>query len=525
MMVRGLTLLCVVLLSGCPSGTSGAQGDPGPAGPPGPMGAPGSQGEAGATGAQGAAGAPGPQGPGGAVGPQGPAGAVGPQGPAGAVGPQGLVGPPGMVLVLDGGVVTGPAGASVVVTTLAASTECPTGGVRITQLSDGGLTTVCNGTPGLPPSVRTLATMSPQCPAGGVLLGTPDGGAVAVCNGTVGLQGAAGATGPVGPAGPQGVAGPQGAIGPVGPAGVAGPVGAVGPAGAAGPQGAIGPAGPAGVAGPAGPVGGVGPAGAPGAVGPAGPVGPAGSVLFLDGGVALVTEVPVQFIGFTVATFTGNLGGLPGAAVKCSAEFANSYFCTIPDYDNANTTAVPPTAAGAWYDNSRADNGTRSTSSCTDANTPWTNAATPFQTFGPTLGATGYASTTLCSNARHLACCRGGRPSTFRGFTTATYSGNLGGVPGANARCQVDFPNSWLCSLNEYDLANTPVVPPTSAGAWIDNNRAANGARSNSACTGGNTPWTNAATPFQTFGPTLSATGYAGTTLCSSLRHLACCSR
>jgi hypothetical protein len=262
-----------------------------------------------------------------------------------------------------------------------------------------------------------------------------------------------------------------------------------------------------------------------GAVGPAGPVGPAGSVLFLDGGVAVVSEVPVQFVGFTVATYSGNLGGLPGAAAKCSAEFPNSHFCTIADYDNANTTGVPPTTAGAWVDSARADDGTRSTGACATGSTPWTNAASPFQTFGVTLTSTGYAGTTLCSNARHLACCRGGPPSTFRGFTTATYTGNLGGIPGANAKCRVDFSNSWLCSLNEYDLANTQVVPTTTAGAWIDGTRAAGGTRSTGACATSSTPWTNAATPFQTFGITLTATGYAATTLCSSQRHLACCSR
>ncbi len=518
MRLSGFGLVCVAALCGCPAG-SGPAGDPGPAGPTGPtgatgatgaMGAMGAAGLPGATGMTGAAGLPGATG---ARGPEGPAGA---QGPAGATGPQGPVGPPGSVLVLDGGVVTGPPGASVVVGTLTPGVECATGGVRLTQLSDGGVTVVCNGAPGLPPSVRALPTMSPQCLTGGVLFGTPDGGSVAVCNGTQGPAGASGAIGAVGPAGPAGIAGPVGPMGAAGAQGSAGPPGAVGPAG---PAGIVGPAGPPGALGPA------GPAGIVGATGPVGPVGPAGSVLFLDGGVAVVSEVPVQFVGFTVATYTGNLGGLPGAATKCSAEFPNSHLCTIADYDNANTTGVPPTAAGAWVDFARADDGTRSTGACAGSSSPWTNAASPLQTFGATLASTGYAGTTLCSNARHLACCRGGRPSTFRGFTTATFTGNLGGIPGANAKCQVDFPNSWLCSLNEYDLANTQVVPTTTAGAWVDGNRAANGTRSTGACAGGSSPWTNAATPFQTFGITLTAKGYAGENLCSNQRQLACCSR
>lgn len=246
-------------------------------------------------------------------------------------------------------------------------------------------------------------------------------------------------------------------------------------------------------------------------------------MLFLDGGVALISDVPIQFVGFTVATYTGNLGGLPGAAAKCSAEFPGSFLCTIADYDLANTTVVPPTAAGAWVDFARADNGSRSTSPCTNTSAPWTNPAAPYQTYGPTIEATGFTGTTSCSASRHLTCCRGGRPSAFRGFTAATYTGNLGGLPGAAAKCRLDFPGSWLCTMPEYDAANTQVVPPTSAGAWIDFSRGANGVRSTSPCTNASSPWTNAATPYQTYGPTLTATGFSGTTTCATARHLACC--
>ena len=195
MLVKTLKLAAAgavaVLISGCPSATQGPKGDPGaqgPAGPAGPAGAPGANGingMNGADGAQGPQGVPGPMGAAGATGAAGPAGAPGATGAPGAQGPQGVQGPPGTVLVVDGGVVIGPPGASVVVTPIAmGGAGCATGGVRITQQSDGGSTVVCNGAPG--------------------------------------AQGAMGLTGPQGVAGPQGLrgdAGPQGPQGPAGPAG------------------------------------------------------------------------------------------------------------------------------------------------------------------------------------------------------------------------------------------------------------------------------------------------------------------
>lgn len=69
-----------------------------------------------------------------------------------------------MVLVLDGGVVTGPAGAPVVLTQLSPGSACATGGVRVTQLIDGGVVDVCNGAAGPSPAVSVLPNMSTQCP-------------------------------------------------------------------------------------------------------------------------------------------------------------------------------------------------------------------------------------------------------------------------------------------------------------------------------------------------------------------------
>lgn len=173
-------LLAALALSACPT----SDGTPGPEGPRGPVGE------------QGPAGPTGPTGPTGPAGPKGDTGTSGAQGPAG---PQGVQGPQGAVLIVDGGVVTGPPGSSVVVTEVTAGGQpCPAGGVRITQLSDGGISHVCNGLAG---------PQGPQGPQGVIGPTGPKGD-----TGATGATGAPGAAGATGPQGPQGPSGPPGAV-------------------------------------------------------------------------------------------------------------------------------------------------------------------------------------------------------------------------------------------------------------------------------------------------------------------------
>ncbi len=420
--------LCL-LLAACPSPS-------GVAGPPGPQGEPG---------AAGAAGSAGPQGP---TGPSGPQGPTGPQGPQGVAGPQGVQGPAGAVLVIDGGVVVGPPGASVVVTPIApGGSVCPAGGARLTQLSDGGITNVCHG-----------------------------------------LDGAAGAQGPTGATGPAGLAG---ATGPVGPAG---------------PQGAVGSA------------------GAPGPTGPQGPPGAPGQVLFLDGGTISTTWV--QLAGFTSATFTGNLGGHPGANLKCEAEFPGSFFCTSSDYYRSEPMVTPP-SPGAWIDYDRDAIGNRSSNACYQSAVaplgPWTNSTN--SDWAAYVNATGYVlSGENCNLVKPLACCRFPRRSVLRGFTTATFTGNLGGHPSANQKCNAEFPGSHFCTSADYYLAEPKSFPPAS-GAWVDYDRDAVGTRSSNACYQSTTtpgPWTNSTN--SDWAAYVNASGYVlNGENCNLVKALACC--
>jgi hypothetical protein len=449
------------------------------------------------------------------------------------------------VLVVDGGVVVGPPGASVVVTPVTAGgAPCQYGGIRVTQVSDGGISTVCNGAPGAtgpagpvgPPgpqggsvTATPLPVMSAACVTGGVLVGFPDGGSVALCNGATGPQGAAGPQGPIGMPGPQGPAGMTGATGP------------------AGPQGPPGPQGPAGMTGATGPAGAQGPAGPQGSPGPQGPQGPPGSLLLPDGGLApgLFNSELGTFVGFTSATFTGNLGGRVGAHGLCQAQFGpNAWFCHATEYLNSAAQGAP--AGGAWIDWSTAESGAAVTAGGLSAGrsaTPngscssWTSSSTAPGTL--TVGVNGEivnnASGVDCSQSRPVACCAGLRPTRVRGVTSMLYTGNLGGRVGANAKCLTEFGGSaHFCHAAEYLRAASSLQLPMS-GAWIDWSaspvdgaaiiggliRASRSATPNGSCSS----WTSASTAPGTL--TASRTGEvinnAAGVDCSQQRPILCC--
>ncbi|MDP2275741.1 MAG: hypothetical protein Q8K32_33640 [Archangium sp.] len=372
-------------------------------------------------------GSEGPQGPKGDPGAPGPAGAVGPQGPQGEpgmTGAMGAQGPMGTVLVLDGGVVTGPQGvqgASVVLRSLDAGTQCARGGV-VVSLEDGGSPqVVCNGLDG------------PQ--------------------GIQGLQGIAGPTGSPGLQGPAGVQGPPGTIGPAGPAGMTGMTGSTGAAGAPGSAG---------------------PAGAPGQTGPMGPPGPAGPALLLDGGTIPVSASEgFSFAGFTATLYDGNLGGPIGANARCAAEYANSHLCTDREFDWTGASTIPG-ATGFWADDAQYSSQSspnyyaRDRSGSYSCNS-WRSADGPgnYAQFTDAQGLRASPTYNLCNVPRQLACCRSPHAAWFRGFTAQTYDGNLGGPLGANAKCSLEYPRSHLCTDREFAWAGTG-VSPGAAGFWAD---------------------------------------------------------
>ena len=418
-------------------------------------------------------------------------GSTGAEGPAG---PQGVQGPAGEVRVLDGGIVVGPAGASVLVTPVTiGGTTCPTGGVRITQLSDGGISNVCNGETGpAGPAITgtALAVGSASCTNGGVRLNFADGGTLAVCNG------AAGSTGAMGPQGPTGLAGPQGPQGNVGPGGVAGPQGN------AGPQGSPGPAGPT------------------GSIGPAGPAGSPGAVLYLDGGIVIANGEWVAFAGFTQATYTGDLGGIAGANQKCSAEFSRSFLCTVSEFHRGESAIGAP-GTGAWADYERDENGARSVSGCY-ANSLGAWSLGTNGDYAPLILPNGNRTDSNCNVTHALACCRNAPKSIFRGFTQATSNGNLGGIAGANQKCSAEFSNSFLCTVSDVHKGE-PAVGAPGNGAWADYERDTNGARSVSGCYANSLGAWSLGTNGD-YAPNILPNGNRTDSNCDVVHSLACCS-
>ncbi|MFT3764704.1 MAG: hypothetical protein QM820_04185 [Minicystis sp.] len=309
------------------------------------------------------------------------------------------------------------------------------------------------------------------------------------------------------------VGAPAGMAGPPGPAGATGPAGPTGPAGATGPQGPMGPTGPAGATGAQGPLGPQGPIGPTGATGPQGPAGatailtavPNGDAMCPYGGTQLTAGAtvtyacngapgaggsptynggipPVTFAGFTPQTYGGNLNGRSGAHAICDSAFPGSHFCADWEVDQSTP---PPVAVSAWVDLGDTQTSTRyfrSPQSTSDTSTcaGWTSASPTVKPDGINTG-TGKTLTPLggfkssfvatndggCGTARQLACCRGGTAVRFRGFTPATYGGNLNGRSGAHAICSAAFSGSHFCADWEVDQAAVPAPIPAS-GAWVD---------------------------------------------------------
>lgn len=256
-------------------------------------------------------------------------------------------------------------------------------------------------------------------------------------------------------------------------------------------------------------------------------------MLYLDGGAVFIDATRVEFAGFTSAAYNGNLGGFMGANQKCDLEFPGSYFCQGAEYDLANTSAQPP-VNGAWIDVQVDTNGRRSTSACRfdSGNLAWTSSdATSAAVYSQGAVTRGPGTTTnyYCNVVRPLSCCRRRNPVRFRGFTTATYNGNLGGYMGANQKCSAEFPGSYFCQGAEYDLANTAAQPPA-IGAWIDVQVDSNGRRSTSACRfeSGNLAWTSSdstSAAVYSQGAVTRGPGTGTNYYCNVVRPLACCSR
>jgi hypothetical protein len=281
-----------------------------------------------------------------------------------------------------------------------------------------------------------------------------------------------------------------------------------------GAQGSIGPIGPA------------GPAGAPGPQGPAGPP-----------GTGAYSEDEPGFAGFTVATFTGNIGGRTVAHGACAAEYPGAHLCHASEYLLSTPAGAIP-AAGAWLDSSVSwdDSSTVNASplfgrytgnSCVS----FTTAASGYNgTYVQPNGGVTYSSAGICGVARPLACCNGAPKHVLAGFSAAAYTGNLGGRAAAHAICKNEFAGSHMCHASEY-LRTVSSAPVPAPGAWLDSSTDPNGAASINGAPAFGRYTGNSCVSFTT-----DASGYNGTYVqpnggvtyssagvCGVARRIACC--
>jgi len=282
--------------------------------------------------------------------------------------------------------------------------------------------------------------------------------------------------------GSEGPEGPAGAQGPAGPAGPQGPPGQVTVLDGGVIQGPPGPQGPEGPAGPAGTAGAMGAAGAAGSTGPAGPAGAQGVTGAQGPGGGVFGEAAAVFTGFTTTPVSGVAGGRDKLYSLCAAAFAGSHLCHAVEYGLANSATLPP-AAGAWMDESGGPDVDGDIAIINDVASPELGRFVAFSDFGncdnwtsATAGAnpsSGFLITpvgpgsALCTTNHVLACCSTPFAEKFRGFTTATTNGVIGGRSQMHTLCGAQFAGSHLCHTAEFYRSQTAVTPPA-AGAWID---------------------------------------------------------
>jgi hypothetical protein len=148
---------------------------------------------------------------------------------------------------------------------------------------------------------------------------------------------------------------------------------------------------------------------------------------------------------------------------------------------------------------------------------------TPYDVALPSGYVAGNTLSPTCGSSLPLACCYGNQPAHFRGYTTATTTGNIGGLTNAHAMCGAQFPGSHFCTGYEFFSSNS-TVPLSAPGAWVDFTDSSNQRLGNGGCanwTYGGTAFNN--TPYDVALPSGYVAGNTLSPTCGSSLPLACC--
>jgi hypothetical protein len=367
---------------------------------------------------------------------------------------------------------------------------------------DGGVVTGPTGPQGLPGVSVQVTNAGSACDAGGLRVTAPDGGVSYLCNGGTGAQGPQGATGAQGPQGAAGAQGPQGAPG------AQGPQGATGATGAQGPQGPPGPAGGSG--------GGSGTS--------------AGSGETAASFAGFTTASVAGNVGSREAMHGLCAAQYPASHLCHVAEYELTTQSVSPPSAGAwvDASSGPgASGAGSSFDVAGAtpENGRYVNSSSSWNCLNWTSTT---NTYGGTLQPAGLTNQ-VCSTPHVLACCNTPFREVFRGVTSTTTTGAAGGRAAMHALCAAQYPGSHLCHAAEYVRAHPTALTAgawldaSSVNSGFDASSALpnSGRYLTSSSSWNCLNWT---TTTNTYGGVNAADGL-GNQVCSVARPVACCGR
>lgn len=114
---------------------------------------------------------------------------------------------------------------------------------------------------------------------------------------------------------------------------------------------------------------------------------------------AMHGEAPT-LVGYTTATYNGDLGGFPGANQKCQSEFSGTHMCSASEVVRSGVTIAPLVDAWVFADLAELDSQSIFYSGCWGYSTSTSGNGVIFSTAGS------FATASCATAGRSIACCK-----------------------------------------------------------------------------------------------------------------------